>query len=68
MVYWSGPVLAGGRLVLTNSLGEIAYVAADTGKVDSVVHAGKAPFTLPPVVANNTMFLLSSDGKLSAWR
>ncbi len=68
MVYWSGPVLAGGRVVLTNSLGDIAYVAADTGKVDSVVHAGKVPFTLPPVVANNTMFLLSGDGKLSAWR
>lgn len=68
MVFWSGPVLAGGRLVLTNSLGEIAYVAADTGKLESVVHAGKAPFTLPPVVANNTMFLLSGDGKLSAWR
>jgi outer membrane protein assembly factor BamB len=68
LIFWNGPVLAGGRLVLTNSLGEIAYVAVDNGKVQSVVRADKKPFTLPPVVAGNTMYLLSSDGRLFAWR
>ncbi len=68
LIFWNGPVLAGGRLVLTNSIGQIAYVAADTGKVEATISAGKKAYTLPPVVANNTMFLLSSDGRLSAWR
>jgi outer membrane protein assembly factor BamB len=68
LVFWSGPVLAGGRLVLTNSLGNIAYVAVDTGKVQSTVRVDKKPITLPVVVADNTMYLLSSDGRISAWR
>jgi outer membrane protein assembly factor BamB len=67
-IFWSGPVLAGGRLVLTNSLGELAYVSVADGKVQSTERAAKAPFTLPPVVANNMMFLLSSDGRLTGWR
>jgi outer membrane protein assembly factor BamB len=65
---WTGPVLAGGRLVLANSLGQLVYVAPDTGNVTGTVKAGKAPLTLPPIVAGNTMYLLGSDGVVSAWR
>lgn len=68
MIFWSGPVLVNGRLALTNSLGGLGYVSATDGKPIGVEKAAKAPFTLPPVVANNTMYLLSSDGRLSAWR
>lgn len=68
LIFWTGPVLAGGRLVLVNSIGQIAYVAPETGKVQSIEKAGKAPFNLPPVVAGNMMYLLGSDGRLSAWR
>jgi outer membrane protein assembly factor BamB len=68
LIFWSGPVLAGGRLVLTNSLGEVAYVSVADGKLQSTERVAKAPFTLAPVVANNVMYLLSSDGRLTAWR
>ncbi|WBO24553.1 PQQ-like beta-propeller repeat protein [Sphingomonas abietis] len=67
LIFWNGPVLAGGRLVLTNSLGELAYVSVADGKLLSTEKAGKR-FSLPPVVANNMMYLLSSDGHISAWR
>jgi outer membrane protein assembly factor BamB len=67
-IFWNGPVLAGGRLVLTNSQGELAYVSVADGKVQSTERAAKAPFSLPPVVANNMMFLLSGDGRLTGWR
>ena len=67
-IFWNGPVLAGGRLVLTNSQGEIAYVSVADGKVQSTERGAKAPFSLPPVIANNMMFLLSSDGRLTGWR
>jgi outer membrane protein assembly factor BamB len=67
-IFWSGPVLAGGRLVLTNSLGELAYASVTDGKVQSSERVAKSPFTLAPVVANNMMYLLSSDGRLTAWR
>lgn len=68
-VFWSGPVLAGGRLVLANSLGELIYVDPATGKEQATEEkAAKAPITLPPVVAGGTLYLLASDGTLSAWR
>ncbi len=68
-VFWSGPVLAGGRLLLTNSLGELTYVDPATGKEQATEEkAAKKPFSLPPVVAGGTLYLLASDGTLSAWR
>jgi outer membrane protein assembly factor BamB len=68
LIFWNGPVIAGGRLVLTNSLGELAYVSVADGKLQDSERVAKAPFTLAPVVANNMMYLLSSDGRLTAWR
>ena len=60
-------MLAGGRLILTNSEGQIASAAIDTGKLGTVIDA-KAPFTLPPVVANNTLYVLDQKGRLSAYK
>ena len=67
-IFWTGPLLAGGRLVVANSLGEIAYVSAETGKVDATVRAAKSPIGLPPIAANGTLYLLPADGTVSAWR
>jgi outer membrane protein assembly factor BamB len=65
---WSGPVLAGGWLVLTNSVGQLVYVNPDDGKVRLTERASKQPFSLPPVVAGGTLYLLDNQGTLSAWR
>lgn len=67
-IIWSGPVLGGGKLWLTNSQGALVSVAVDTGKVVSTDKVSKKPFSLAPIIANNTMFLLSSDNKLAALR
>lgn len=64
---WYGPVLAGGRLILTNSEGQIASASIETGKLGTVIDA-KAPFTLPPVVAGNTLYLLDQKGRVSAYK
>ena len=66
-VTWFGPVLAGGRLVLTNSRGEIAYVNATDGVVAATVEAGD-PFGLPAVVANSTLYTLDGKGRIAAYR
>jgi outer membrane protein assembly factor BamB len=68
LIFWSGPVLAGGRLALVNSLGQLVYVSVENGKTIATVKASKVPFTLAPVVANKTMYLLDGTGRLSAWR
>jgi outer membrane protein assembly factor BamB len=66
-IFWRGPVLAGNRLVLTSSRGNVAFVSPIDGRVLSTVEAGES-FSLPPVVANNTLYVLSDDGRLTAFR
>jgi glucose dehydrogenase len=66
-VTWFGPVLAGGRLVLTNSAGQIVSASVDSGKVGTVIE-NKTPFTLPPIVSNSTLYVLDQKGRVAAYR
>ena len=50
-----------------SSAGELANVNAQTGKLLTTTDAG-GPVSLAPAVAGNTMFILTDDGRLSAWR
>jgi outer membrane protein assembly factor BamB len=66
-ITWFGPVLAGGRLIVTNSRGNIVYVNPGDGAVQATVETG-TPFALPPVVANSTLYVLDQKGRISAYR
>jgi outer membrane protein assembly factor BamB len=66
-IFWRGPILAGGRLILTSSEGQIAYVNPADGSIQATVDT-RAPFSLPPVVANNTLYTLDDSGRLTAYR
>ena len=66
-VTWFGPVLAGNRLVLTNSLGQVAFVSPNDGSVVNTIDA-KDVFALPPIVANATLYTLGQSGKITAYR
>ena len=66
-ITWFGPVLAGNKLVLTNSEGQVVYASPNDGSVATAV-AGKTPFTLPPVVANGTLYTLDQKGRVTAYR
>lgn len=66
-ITWRGPVLAGNRLVLVSSLGHIVFASPADGSVQGTV-AGRAPISLPPVVANNTLYILDDSGRLTAYR
>jgi len=66
-VSWEGPVLAGGRLILGNSRGEIVSVSPKDGAVLSTMET-KSPISLQPVVANNMLFILDDKGRLTAYR
>ncbi|MDF0488978.1 PQQ-binding-like beta-propeller repeat protein [Sphingomonas sp. H39-1-10] len=66
-ITWYGPVLAGGRLVLTNSLGQIVSAAPETGKVLATINA-KQGFTLPPIVAKSTLYVLDQKGHVTAYK
>ncbi|WP_076072619.1 PQQ-like beta-propeller repeat protein [Sphingomonas montana] len=67
LIGWTGPILAGDRLLVVNTEGEMMSVTPADGTMAAPIRAGKS-FYLSPVVANNMLFLLDNDGKLSAWR
>ncbi|MES3098996.1 PQQ-binding-like beta-propeller repeat protein [Sphingomonas faeni] len=66
-ITWFGPILAGNHLVLTNSRGEINFVSPTDGTVSSTIET-KTPFSLPPIVANSTLYTLDQKGKVTAYR
>lgn len=66
-IFWHGPVLAGGNLILTSSAGQLAFVDGTTGTIRRTDDLDE-PIELPPVVADNTLYILNADGQLSAWR
>ena len=66
-IYWRGPVLAGNRLVLAGSNGNIVFASPVDGTVQTTVQH-RTPISLPPVVANNTLLILDDEGRLTAWR
>ena len=66
-IFWRGPILAGNRLVLVSSSGNIAHVSPTDGRLIAAV-SGLAPMSLPPVVANNSLYVLDDTGRLTAWR
>ncbi len=66
-VFWSGPVLAGDRLLVGGSHGEIWSLSPYTGTLLGRVDIGD-PVYLGGVVANNTVYFLTNDAKLIALR
>ena len=64
---YTGPVLAGNRLILAASNGQIIQVDPATGNYLSQFSVG-APVNLPPVVANSTLYIYDDQAKLHAYR
>jgi outer membrane protein assembly factor BamB len=66
-IEWVGPILAGDRLILANSAGQIVNVSPYDGSVQTTQET-KMPVSLSPIVANNTLYVLHDNGQLTAWR
>ncbi|WP_298196136.1 PQQ-like beta-propeller repeat protein [Novosphingobium sp.] len=66
-IFWTGPVLAGGKLWIANSRGEISSVKVEDGQPTLFTKLGKS-VTLAPVVADGTLYILDDGGKISAFR
>ncbi|MFM1983044.1 MAG: hypothetical protein RJB22_1763 [Pseudomonadota bacterium] len=66
-ISWVGPILAGDRLILGNSEGQLLNVSPTDGALQTQTKAG-GPIILSPIVAGNTLYVLDNDGRLTAWR
>ncbi|MEO0032355.1 MAG: hypothetical protein RIS94_2113 [Pseudomonadota bacterium] len=66
-IFWTGPVLAGNRLWIANSEGDIQTASVTDGTVSSFAHVG-SPVSLAPVVAGQTLYVLEDSGRITAWK
>lgn len=64
---FTGPVLAGGRLILTGTGGRVYELSPEDGSIQRKWNVDGDVF-LPPIIAGGTLYILSNDGKLSAYR
>jgi outer membrane protein assembly factor BamB len=68
-VNWVGPILAGNRLILANSEGELVSASTADGSIATTQDTrSKIGYTLSPIVANNMLYLLDDAGTLTAWK
>jgi len=66
-IYWSGPVLVSGRLAIVSSTGLGQLVSPETGELLGQFAVPEGVFQ-SPIVANETMYVLSDDAELVALR
>lgn len=66
-IVWNGPVLAGDRLVVTSSRGEALSISPYTGEMLGKINL-PGSITLAPIVAGETIYVLSDSGELAALR
>ena len=66
-IFWTGPVLAGDRLIVGGSDGRVLAVSPYDGHVLGGRYAG-GPVRQPPVIADRTLFIVTDDADLIAFR
>ena len=66
-IEWAGPLLAGGRLYVVSSRGVMAAVSPQTGEILATSKLADDAY-LPPIVANRTLYMLTDDGTVTAYR
>lgn len=66
-IVWSGPVLAGERLVVASSKGRMMIINPYDGSIIEDRKIGGS-IMVPPIIANETVYLLNDKAKLIALR
>ena len=66
-IIWSGPLLASDRLLIASSTGEVYAVSPYDGRIMGKVDMPSG-ITVPPVIAGRSVFFLSDNATLVAYR
>lgn len=67
VIRWTGPVLAGDRLFVVSSHGYLLTLSPYTGEILSGMELPEGT-VIPPIVADKTLYILTDDGELIAYR
>ncbi len=66
-IFWTGPVLAGNQLWVASSRGMLYKVSVGEGSANQYADLDQ-PVSLPPVVANNMLYVMDDSGRIHAFR
>jgi len=66
-VYWSGPIVADGKLVFSGSNGKLLFLNAKNGSIVNRLSFNGEVYKAP-IVLNGALILLDSKAELHAWR
>jgi outer membrane protein assembly factor BamB len=66
-ISWTGPVLAGNRLIAASTEGEVVSISLEEGNSTTLVNL-KESVSLPPIVADGMLYILDNSGRISAFR
>jgi outer membrane protein assembly factor BamB len=66
-IVWTGPLLAGGRLVVTSSNGDVLGLSLQTGETETELKLNQDIF-IEPVAADGKVLVLTDGGQLVAIR
>ena len=64
---WSGPIFAGGRLIVASTDGYAVSINPTTGERLAATELGE-PVSLSPIVADNMLFFLTDKGRIIAFK
>ena len=67
-IYWSGPLLAGGHLIVAGTTGQVAALDPNNGAVLAQERLSQEAITVGMIAASGMIFVLADDGYLSALR
>jgi outer membrane protein assembly factor BamB len=66
-IFWTGPVLANNKLWIANSKGGVYNVDLTSGQPTLFTQL-KSGISQPPIVADRTLYILTDDGQIVAYR
>lgn len=66
-IHWVGPLVAGGDIIVVGSNATLLKLSPQTGEIKETLSL-KEKVLLPPIVAQKTLFLLTDDGYIIAYR
>jgi outer membrane protein assembly factor BamB len=66
-INWTGPIMAGGKLLVMSSFGDMVTISPTSG---DAIKTDQLPdgVSIPPVISGDTMIVLTEEGNLVAYR
>lgn len=66
-INWTGPILAGNRLIVASTEGDVVSVSLEEGSSTTLIDV-KQSVSLTPIVAGGMLYILDDSGRISAFR